>query len=113
MWLKINQTLSQHGHLFFLFNLHPPPPPTDLSPKLIQVLKISIVQHSFINMPPRSLKNKTATEKGVTGPVTMAHGRQRTQSTKQQLLGRCHMLLTTSSSGYLLNTLISRPRKGK
>jgi hypothetical protein len=43
-------------------------------------------------MAPRSSKNKSTTEKGGIAPIQTTTGRQRTQSTKQQLLRKSCIL---------------------
>ena len=78
--------ISQHGHITFLFNPHFPRA-FFTAAQLLQVErqpKNCLVQYRPFKMPQRSSKAKSAVDKAV--PVITAHGRQRTLSTKQQLL---------------------------
>lgn len=91
MFLKFNQTINQHGHLFFLFNPHAPKSNVYCDTNFLPFLH----KHSS-NMPPRSSKNKSVTEKGAIAPITATSGRQRTQTTKQQLLRKSCIPLHSS-----------------
>jgi hypothetical protein len=84
--LKFNQTIIQQATSLFYLTLIPlytfqiPPLRCGLSPSPI--------------MPSRSSKNKSAAEKGASAPVTTTAGRQRTLTTKQQLLRKSHQIIT-------------------
>ena len=68
-------------------------------------LKISLVQNHCLNMPSRTSKNKSTTEIRSIAPVTPTPAvlqRQRTQTTKQQLLGKSQLRCFTHRKLFLI-----------
>ena len=85
MYLKINQAEINTATLYFLFN--PPKVSFTTGP-----LSVPSHTNTGFNMAPRTSKNKSNAEKGAIAPVPTTTGRQRTMSTKQQLLRKSFIL---------------------
>jgi hypothetical protein len=62
-------------------------------------------------MPPRSSKNKSATEKGPNPPLTTSAGRQRTLTTKQQFLRKSR--ISTTLCLFLTNSSLEQEKENK
>ena len=82
MYLEINQMIYKQGSKIFYLT------PPNVSGYITSFRPFSHKRRLACcsNMAPRPLKNKSTIEKGAIAPVPTTTGRQRTLTTKQQLL---------------------------